>query len=78
MTGSSWSFLVNPMDTYNWYSQMIKPAWAPPGWLFGPLWTVLYAVIAVTYGIVFYKTFSGKLPWMVALPFAPANHYNLP
>lgn len=57
------------MNTYNWYSQLIKPAWAPPGWLFGPVWTVLYAVIAVTYGTVFYKAFAGKLSWMVALPF---------
>lgn len=34
------------------------------------MWTVLYLIIAVTYGTVFYKTFTGKLAWMVALPFA--------
>jgi tryptophan-rich sensory protein len=27
-------------------------------------------IIAVTYGTVFYKAFTGKLPWIVALPFA--------
>jgi len=58
------------MNTYNWYSQLIKPTWAPPSWLFGPVWTVLYAIIAVTFGTVFYKAFTGKLAWMVALPFA--------
>ena len=57
-------------NTYNWYSTLIKPFWAPPSWLFGPVWTVLYAIIAVTFGAVFYKTFTGKLPWIVALPFA--------
>lgn len=57
------------MAAYNWYSQLIKPTWAPPSWLFGPVWTVLYAVIAVTFGTVFYKTFTGKLSWIVALPF---------
>jgi translocator protein len=58
------------MDTYNWYSQLIKPTWAPPSWLFGPAWTVLYAIIAVSFGAVFYKTFTGKLSWIIALPFA--------
>ena len=58
------------MNTYNWYSQLIKPSWSPPSWLFGIVWPILYAIIAVTFGTVFYKTFTGKLAWMVALPFA--------
>ena len=65
------------MNTINWYSQLIKPGWAPPSWLFGPVWTVLYAIIAVTYGTVFYKAFAGKLPWIVALPFALNLIFNL-
>jgi benzodiazapine receptor len=56
-------------NAYNWYSTLIKPSWAPPSWLFGPVWTVLYVIIAVTYGTVFYKTFTGKLSWVIALPF---------
>ena len=65
------------MDTTTWYAQLIKPAWAPPSWLFGPVWTVLYAIIAVSYGTVFYKAFTGKLPWLVALPFALNLIFNL-
>lgn len=65
------------METYNWYSQLIKPTWAPPGWLFGPVWSVLYAIIAVTFGTVFYKAFTGKLSWRVALPFALNLIFNL-
>lgn len=57
------------MDTYTWYQSLIKPSWAPPSWLFGPVWTVLYAIIAFSFGTVFYKAFLGKIPWMVALPF---------
>lgn len=58
------------MDTYNWYSQLIRPTWAPPSWLFGPVWATLYAVIAVSFGTVFYKAFNQEIPWVVALPFA--------
>lgn len=41
------------------------------------MWSVLYAIIAVTYGTVFYKAFAGKLSWMVALPFALNLIFNL-
>ena len=58
------------MPTYNWYSQLIKPAWAPPSWLFGPVWTVLYAIIAISFGTIFYKACTKQIPWIVALPFA--------
>lgn len=57
------------MNTYNWYSQIIKPSWAPPSWIFGPVWTFLYAIIAVTFTIVFYKAFNKQIPSIVALPF---------
>jgi tryptophan-rich sensory protein len=30
-----------------WYQSIAKPSWTPPGWLFGPVWTVLYALMAV-------------------------------
>ena len=58
------------MSEYSWYSRLIKPIWAPPAWLFGPVWTVLYAIIAVTYTTVFYKVITGKLPWILLIPFA--------
>jgi len=58
------------MNTYNWYQQLIKPSWAPPSWLFGPVWSVLYALIFVSFGTVFYKVLTKQIPWIVALPFA--------
>ena len=52
-----------------WYQELIRPEWAPPAWLFGPVWSVLYAIIAISFGYVFWQTVKGVLPWMVALPF---------
>ncbi len=52
-----------------WYQTLIKPTWAPPGWLFGPVWTVLYSIIAVSYGYVGYLFVIKKLPFIVVLPF---------
>ena len=30
-----------------WYTALAKPAWTPPSWVFGPIWTVLYTLMAV-------------------------------
>ena len=38
-----------------WYAGLAKPTWTPPGWLFGPVWSVLYLMIAV----------AGWLVWRV-------------
>lgn len=35
-----------------WYAQLQKPAWTPPNWLFGPVWTVLYTLMAVAAWLV--------------------------
>lgn len=57
------------MNTYNWYSQIIRPSWAPPSWLFGPVWTFLYILIAISFGKVFLMTWQKQIPFIVALPF---------
>lgn len=35
-----------------WYATLPKPAWTPPGWVFGPVWTLLYILIAVAAWLV--------------------------
>ncbi len=57
------------MKTYSWYSQLIKPSWAPPAWLFGPAWSVLYSMIAISFGNVFLLAWQKNIPWIIALPF---------
>jgi translocator protein len=36
----------------SWYAQLEQPAWEPPDWLFGPVWTVLYILMAVAAWLV--------------------------
>lgn len=57
------------MPEYQIYSEFIKPSWAPPSYLFGPVWTVLYLIIAISFGTVFYKIFKKQIPTSVAMPF---------
>ena len=56
-------------NAYNWYSQLIKPTWSPPAWLFGPVWTFLYVLIAVSFGKVFLMVVRKEISFAVALPF---------
>ena len=43
--------LTAPSDA--WYATLVKPTRHPPDWLFGPVWTILYAVIG----------YAGWLAW---------------
>lgn len=53
----------------SWYQELIRPDWAPPAWLFGPVWSVLYAIIFISFGYVLLKVWQGEIPYIVALPF---------
>ena len=45
--------LFGPGD---WYRSIAKPSWTPPGWLFGPVWTLLYLMIGVAGYLAFGQT----------------------
>ncbi len=40
------------VNAAGFYAALDRPAWAPPSWLFGPVWTVLYVLIAVAAWLV--------------------------
>jgi tryptophan-rich sensory protein len=65
------------METYEWYEQLLRPSWAPPAWLFGPVWTVLYILIAISFGYVAYLYFKKKLPFSIFLPFLLNIIFNI-
>ncbi len=39
-----------------WYTTLTKPSWQPPGWLFGPMWTLLYTLM----GIALFRIWSRR------------------
>jgi translocator protein len=38
-----------------WYATLQKPSWTPPSWVFGPVWTVLYLMMAIALWFVWRK-----------------------
>lgn len=48
------SGLVNAGAMEGWYHSLAKPTWTPTDWVFGPVWTALYASLAVAAGIVWF------------------------
>ncbi len=39
----------------SWYASLKKPAWTPPSWLFGPVWTILFAMMAFSAWLVWVR-----------------------
>lgn len=50
-----------------WYAELAKPAWTPPGAVFGPVWGVLYGVMAVAAWLVWKERGFGGAPGALAL-----------
>lgn len=43
---------VASADARTFYAELTLPAWAPPGWIFGPAWSLLYLLMAVSVWLV--------------------------
>lgn len=50
----------------DWYLTLNKPSFNPPSWLFGPVWTVLYTMIAIA-GYLVWKEGDNKFGVKVAM-----------
>lgn len=64
---------MNPASTqttFSWYQSLNKPFFAPPSWVFGAVWSILYPIIFISFGYTFYQVFRNKYPRKIAIPFA--------
>lgn len=50
-----------------WYEGLRKPGWTPPNWLFGPVWTTLYVMIAIAGWLVWRSATPGIAIWLWGL-----------
>lgn len=48
-----------------WYVDLAKPWFNPPGWVFGPVWTILYAMMGLALYHVWKEDAEGKSPAVI-------------
>lgn len=51
----------------NWYRTLNKPAWNPPNWVFGPVWSALYVLMGVSAWMVWERAGVGGTPWWLVI-----------
>ncbi len=65
------------MDSKKYYLKTKRPSWAPPSWLFGPVWSLLYILIFISFGSVFNRLLKGDIGFIVVLPFLLNIVFNI-
>lgn len=60
-----------------WYATIAKPSWAPPNWIFGPVWTILYVLMGIALYLVWSKGLHRKDVQFAIIIFAVQLLLNL-
>ena len=58
------------MTWIEWYDSLAKPSWTPAPATISLIWMILYPIILISFGFVFVRAFQGKVPRLIAVPFA--------
>jgi len=53
-------------EVNGWYRTLVRPAFAPPNWVFGPVWSVLYLMMGVAAWLVWREPRSAVRGWGLA------------
>lgn len=54
----------------DWYASLAKPEWNPPAWIFGPVWTLLYLLMAVAAWMVWKRAGWRRPLWLYLMQLA--------
>ncbi len=52
--------IITISEISTWYASLSKPSWAPPNWLFGPIWTTLYILMGISLFLVWREGFNRR------------------
>ena len=70
------SGLIAAANNNSWFASLQKPSWNPPGYLFGPVWRILYLLMSIPLWIVWKSNTNENLKEEAALIFASQLFLN--
>jgi benzodiazapine receptor len=68
LTGMKSLRMSRMTQTYGYYEKLDKPSFAPPQWLFGVVWSILYPIILASFGFTLWKVYQGLYPATLVAP----------